>query len=120
VQSWLEPLCIQTTPSFASDSSAKLWVEPSVVALQARTEALAELHLFLPRISDAIISIDLAEDILRWLVTSLSGGQRISIHTAQDLAKTARKLPDSARKLLLRLEPWLASGQMRFGIFANR
>jgi hypothetical protein len=115
VQSWLEALCIQTTPSFASDSSAKLWVEPSVAALQARTESLAELHLFLPRISDAIISIDLAEDILRWLVTSLNGGQRISIHTAQDLAKAARKLPDSARKLLLRLEPWLATGQMRFG-----
>jgi hypothetical protein len=115
VQSWLEALCNQTTPSFASDSSAKLWVEPSIAALQTRTEALAELHLFLPRISDAIISIDSAEDILRWLVASLNGGQRISIHTAQDLAKTARKLPDSARKLLLRLEPWLVTGQMRFG-----
>jgi hypothetical protein len=91
-------------------------VEPSIAALQTRTESLAKLHLFLPRISDSIISIDSAEDILRWLVTCLNNGQRISIHTAQDLAKTARKLPDSARKLLLRLEPWLASGQMRLGV----
>ena len=72
-------------------------------------------HLFLPRISDAIISIDSAEDTLRWLVTALNGGQRISVHTVQDLAKTARNLPDSARKLLARLEPWLTNGQMRFG-----
>lgn len=115
VQSWIEGLCLQEIPSFAGDSTAKLWREPSIAALQARTETLAELHLFLPRISDAIVSIDVAEDIIRWLVTSLNGGQRISIHTMQDLAQSARKLPDSARKLLLRLEPWLATGQMRFG-----
>lgn len=115
VKDWLEQIDQNTSPAELSQYGAVLWKDPSLGALQRRIAELKTYHLFVPRINDGLPMEDSNDDILHWIVGSLSEGQNVSIHTVQDLSAAVTQMPELLRRTLRYLEPWLNDSKLRIG-----
>jgi hypothetical protein len=115
VKEWVEQINQGTVPGELSKYGAVLWKDPSSAALQRRIAELKEYHIFVPRINDGLPLDDVNDDTLHWIVTSLTDGHRVSIHTEQDLGGSPERMPEALRRALRYLEPWLSDGTLRIG-----
>jgi hypothetical protein len=115
VHLWLRHLNAHSLPSPLSKYGALLWVHPSLTGLQQNIAELPEFHIFAPRLDDGLGSVTADEGILKCLLSSLNAGQRIHLHTSQDLTTSAANMTSSLRRALCHFEPWLLDERLRIG-----
>jgi DEAD/DEAH box helicase/Helicase conserved C-terminal domain/Domain of unknown function (DUF1998) len=115
VREWLEEIHRGAAPNVLSKFGAVLWTDSSLSGLRQRVAELKEFHVFAPRLNDSLPMEEASDEITNWVIGRLSSGQRLSLHTCQDLGSSPERMPDSLRRSLRYLEPWLSDGKLRVG-----